>query len=522
MIMKLLNEHQKLLMRREGRVVLGPHAANLWLLTLVLTATFFAIAFSAASTDYLADKMNDPFTNWVNIDMNGADDETISSLKADLDDESKQSRFGYNGVQTEVNSSLNLVDKDGVSRLFSTLFYENLSSDLIKAVLSEDNVIDGCSISPDNLSDSSLGIIMTADALSQLGYDETDRPAYVDYHSKSENADTLGIPMLEDKIYARAPLPLLAVVKRLPMNKEAVASKYLNEVRIYSGIDCPIDLNHENYAQEFFYFVPQGIEDFTAESLREELSVSLKGCIEEVLVQEQNVDKLRPWKNGSIMRIYITAGTPLSEVNRLEQEVSDRFSGRGIKRIYNYDTIELERYTTRDNVISTHFTALDSISAFENFVKKVSGLQIEMTQVNAKKNFWAVSEMAVVLTVAMIIFSLLSIIIFIVNMMHNYFQKVKRNLGTFKAFGMSSHDLMKVYTVIIFGILLGALMITLALVGIVEILLPFREGNYPYLNLWNPITGWAIVVISISVLACIYIVMKRLLQSTPGDLIYDR
>lgn len=517
-----LNEDQRLLLKRESKVILGPHASNLWLLTLVLTATFFAIAFSAGSTDYLDDKMNDPFTNWVNIDLNGADDEAVSSLKLVVEDETVKSRFGYDGVQTEVNSSLNLVDKNGMSRLFSTLFYENLTSDLITAVLSEDNVVEGCSISTDSLSDASLGIVMTADALTHLGYEDKQWPAYVDYHSKSVDADTLGIAMLDDGIYSRAPLPLLAIVKRLPMNKEAIASKYLNEVRIKAGIDCPIDLNHENYARELFYFVPAEVEGFSSDSLKSVIPASLARYIDEVLPQPQTMDKLRPWKKGSIKRIYFSPGTPLDVVNRIEHEVSARFVSKGAERIYNYDTMELPGYTIRDNVISTHFTTLDSISGFEHFVKDVSGLQIEMTQVNAKKNFWAVSEMAGILTAAMIIFSIVSIIIFIVNMMHNYFQKVKRNLGTFKAFGVSDSGLIIVYTVMISAIVAVALLMTLILVWVVTLILPLREGNYPYLILWNPMTGWAILIISVSVIACILIVMRRLLRSTPGDLIYDR
>ncbi len=522
MNMKLLNEHQQLLMKRECKVVLGAHAVNLWLLTLVLTVTFFAISFSAASTDYLADKMNDPFTNWVNIDLSSADDETIKCLKQELDNDSIQCYFGYNGVQAEVNSSLNLVDKRGRSHILSTLFYETLSSDLIKAVLSEDNLIDGCSVSPDSISESSLGVVLTADALTRLGYDDKNWPAYVDYHSKSTCADTLGIAMLDDGLYARAPLPLLAVVKRLPMNKEAIASKYLNEVRIKAGMDCPIDLNHENYARELFYFTPQDLKDFNFDTMRASLPASMRECVDEILPQPQTLKKLRTWKKGSIIRIYIKPGTPLQDVNSIEREITGKFGTMGLVRIYNYDTMDIGSYTARDNVFSAHFTTLDSISAFENFVKRSAGIQIEMTQVNAKKNFWAVSEMAGVLTAAMIAFSIISIIIFIINMMHNYFQKVKRNLGTFKAFGVSNSSLIIVYALIILGIVIVALVLSMGIVWIVQSIIPPRSGGYNYLYLWNPITGWAVIVVLASVLACVYIVMKHLLRSTPGDLIYDR
>lgn len=525
MNMKFLSEHQRLLMRRESRVVIGRHAVNLWLFVLVLTLTFFAISFSEASTNYLAEKMNDPFTNWVNIDLNsgeGIDDQTIKNLKETLENESIQAHYGFDGVQSEINSSVNLVDRKGSSLILSTLFYETLSSDLIGAVLSEENVVNGCSIAPDSISEESLGLVITKDALLRLGYEEDSWPAYVDYHSKSTYADTLGIPMLADGIYARAPLPLLAIVKRLPMNKEVIASKYLNEVRIKAGMDCPIDLNHENYARELFYFVPQDLKDFNFDKMRASMPSSISENIDEMLSQPQIMGKLGNWKEGSIIRVYVKPGLTLHSVNQINQEIIRLFGSKGIERIYNYDTMEISGSTYRDNVYSAHFVNLDSISEFENFVKSAAGLQIEMTQVNAKKNFWAVSEMTRVLTAAMIIFSIISIIIFIVNMMHNYFQKVKRNLGTFKAFGVSNNSLIAVYTVIILGIVVVALVISLAAVWVVQAILPMRSGGYPYLDLWNPTTEFAVVIILASVVVSVYIVMKRQLQSTPGDLIYDR
>ena len=526
--MKKFKEHQYLLMQRESRVVLGLHAVNLWLLVLVLTATFLAIAFSAGCMAYLNDKMNDPFTNWVNIDLNGngtedeSIDEIIDKLKTSLDDDSIRKRFGFDGVQTEINSSLNLVSTNGSRKLFSTLFYENLSSDLIAAVLNEENVINGSSINPDSIISNSLGVIMTLDALRNLGYDYDHLPAFVDYHSKSVGADTLGISMLDDGYYTRAPLPLLAVVKRLPMNKDAITSKYLNEIRLNIGNDCPIDMNHESYARELFFYVPSEVNDFEKSDVQKALSDFLRSYVDEVLVQSQIRGKLRSWKAGKIYRVYTKPGLSLDTIKTIEQEILNLYAQNGVKRIYNYDTPDDVEYTTRDNVISTHFTHLDSIGSFEHYVKELSGLQIEMTQVNSKKNFWAVSTMANILTAAMIIFSIISIIIFIVNMMQSYFQKVKRNLGTFKAFGISTSELTKVYVVIIVGIVVVALVVAMAIVWITEMILPLKEGEFKYLILWNSMTMWAVLIILISTICSVLIVMRRLLRQTPGDLIYDR
>lgn len=519
--MKLFKEHQYLLMRRECRVVLGRRASNLWLLTIVLTATFFAVAFSAASIAYLKDKMDDPFTNWVNIDLRGTNDKKIEHLKNLLDTDSVQRHYGFNGVQSEVNHSLNLVTTNGKAKIFSTLFYETLSSNLIKAVLSEENIVNGCSIDRDDITDSSLGVIMTMEAMENLGYSEDNLPAYVSYYSKSVGADTLGLTMLDNQ-YARAPLPLLAVVKRLPMNKEAIASKYLHEVRIMVGRDCPIDINHENYAKELFYFVPKNlVEDFTVDAVRLILPSDLAEHVDEVLCQEQVKARLQSWKEGAIMRVYAKTGTKRKDVNRIENELTKHFDGRGLERIYNYDNVKAE-YKEHDNVYSVYFERLDSIASFERFVKAASTLQIEMTQVNAKKNFNAVSKMAIVLTVAMLVFSIISIIIFIVNMMQSYFPKVKRNLGTFKAFGLSTGELVKVYVVIIVGIVIMALIMALTIVGFTELFLPLRDNESKYLILWNMWTCSVVALILFSTLVSVIVVLRSLLRNTPGNLIYDR
>lgn len=519
--MKLFKEHQYLLMRRECRVVLGRRASNLWLLTIVLMATFFAVAFSVASIAYLEDKMNDPFTNWVNIDLRNTDKENIDRLRDLLDTDSVQRHYGFNSVQSEINNSLTLVSASGQSKLFSTLFYENLSNNLIKAVLKEDNVINAYSINPDDITDSSLGVIMTIEALEDLGYSVDNLPAYINYYSKSVGADTLGLKML-DNGYARAPLPLLAAVKRLPMNKEAIASKYLHEVRIMEGRDCPIDINHENYARELFYFVPKHLtEEFTEEAVRRILPSDLAVHVDEVLSQGQVKKRLQPWKEGTIMRVYAKTGTKREEVNRMEGELTKHFDGRGLERIYNYDNVKVE-YKERDNVYSVYFEELDKIEEFERFVKAASTLQIEMTQVNAKKNFSAVSNMAIVLTVAMLVFSIISIIIFIVNMMQSYFPKVKRNLGTFKAFGLSTNELVRVYVVIIVGIVIMALIMALTIVGLTELLLPLRDNESEYLILWNMWTASVVAIILFCTLVSVIVVLRNLLRSTPGNLIYDR
>ena len=149
-----------------------------------------------------------------------------------------------------------------------------------------------------------------------------------------------------------------------------------------------------------------------------------------------------------------------------------------------------------------------------------------MTQVASKENFNAVSVMANILSWAMIVFALICIIMFVVNMLQSYFQKVKRNMGTFKAFGINSSELINVYVLILLAMIFSAVCVALGFTWLIELLLPLfgllKDGEFNYLYLWNSKTMWAIVVIVVATIATVHIVMTRLLRQTPGDLIYDR
>ena len=532
--MKLFNEHQYLLMRRESRDVLGRKAVNLLLLILVFAATFFSIAFSAGSMAYLDEKMNDPFTNWVNIDR-GQDTKTISQLRVKLDDDSIRQHFSFNGVQTEISSSLPLVTPSGQSPLFSMLHYEDMTSDLIHAVLSDDNVVGGISIIPDSISKRTLGIIMTYEALIRLGYTIDNVPAFVNTPCKAPEADTLGYKMLAED-YVRAPLPLLAVVKRLPMNKDMVASKYMYQQYHDTAIDGPFYMNNEDYVRTLRFFVLNEVSNFEEGALQ---------CIHDTLrrdavvhVAEESVqDRLRSWKKGRVMTVYVgMPGTPLPVLIEIEKRILNQYGKDEVTRVYHYNESTQNRYegengegmvmSSDDDIISAHFERLDSIRPFERFIKEVSGLQIEMSQVNAKENFKAVSNMADVLSIAMIVFSITSIIIFIINMLQSYFHKVRRNLGTFKAFGLSIKELMKVYVAINVAIVILALIISLSLTWFTELLLSvlgiMKDGTYSWLLLWNGKTCFAVIIILASTILSVFFVMRRLLRQTPGNLIYDR
>ena len=518
-----------MLMRRESRAVIGRRATNLWLLALVLIATFMSIAFSSASLAYLDKKMNDPFTFWLNVYRDSNPSANFRDIADALVLDSLPEHYLYDGVQTEIKTSMDMFGDTGAVVAFSIQHYEDMSSDLIEKVLSDDNVVKNrrkyLSISHDSISPNSLGIIMTGDAMKKLGYDLESTPAFVDLRVPANSADTLGFQVTEDG-YVHAPVPLLAVVNRLPMNKDILSSRYFYMQYNEEGDTEPFNMSKDDYARFLYFFVPTEVTDFddVAASFVPD-SLQAGGVVTEG-ARIQN--RLHSWHPGCIKKVCIAKRPPISVVNNIERQVLTTFAERGVQRVYDYDETqkEISSASNLDNGLSIHFSRLDSIRVFDDYMKTRWSLPVEMSQVNSKENFAAVSTMANILTVALIVFSIIAIVIFIVNMLQSYFQKVKRNLGTFKAFGISTRELIMVYMTIIVGIVIAALAIALGATWCCELTLNALDITKPdgsaHLDLWNARTLWAIVIIMASTVLSVLTVMRRLLRHTPGDLIYDR
>lgn len=529
--MKIFSPYQILLMQRESKAVMGRHALGLWLLSLVLIATFLSIAFSAGSMAYLEEKMNDPFTFWLNIKR----DSPSLNLRHVADEimlDSLPERFLYNNAQTEISTSIDLFTKKDQEMVFTIQHFEDLSSDLIQKVLGEENVIKKAgkplSIKHDSISQESLGVIMTLDAMRRLGYMDEDIPAYVNLRVPANDADTLKFNTIKD--FVRAPIPLLAVVRRLPMNKDILSSRYMyiqyNDIRDVE----PFNLSKEHYARRLYFFVPSEVGEFDDTAL---LCIPDSLRSDPVQIEGERIqNRLRSWRSGCIKKVCIAGLPDIGTIHEIEQAILSQFAAKGVERVYDYDEthFDLNDDDLSDNGLSVHFAKLDSIRSFEKYITTAKEdwkkLIVEMSQVNSKENFNAVSTMANILTVALIVFSIIAIVIFIVNMMQSYFQKVKRNLGTFKAFGMSTKELIRVYVTIIVGIVMTALAIALTVTWSVELFLRIlditKSGGAPHLILWNSRTLWAIVIILACTVISVLFVMRRLLRHTPGDLINDR
>lgn len=521
----MIKEYLKLLAQRESKVVLGKYYSNMWVLAIVFIATFVSIAFSNGSMIYLEEKMNDPFTNWVDI-PNDFENSNFDAFKSELEEERTREHFRIKNVQLDLYRSLTLLQNNlSTNHYMRCRYFGDMHSDIVNAILADDNVVNDCVIDKDLLLNNTPGIVMTQDAIERLGYSLDNLPAYVDYLAHNENADSLYGAKLIDDLFLPMPLPLLAVVKRLPSNLDFIASS-----RLYSAVNPEFlfTLEHKDnstYLESALFSVAQDYKE-TFENIVSSLELPDSIPALSIILKEQGMHKvIKSWRNDVIYQVYVGDGdaSPIVHYDVCERikAVCDSIA---VKRVYPY--ADKEAGETTGAYLSVNFASLDSIRAFEKFAKDNYGVRVDMTLVNSKENFNAVSVMANILSWAMIIFSIVCIVMFIVNMLQSYFQKVKRNMGTFKAFGINSAELIMVYVGIMLVIVIAAILIALGVSWFAELLLPLfgfvKEGGYNYLHLWNSKTLWSILIIIFSTVVTVCIVMSKQLKQTPGDLIYDR
>ena len=543
--MKLnLPDYLRLFIRREGKIVLGKHYSNVWLLTAVLVSTFLAIAFANGSLNYLNYKMNDPFIKWVDI-KNENNASAFERLEQALGDSTLARTYHYQSFSYDYEYSYYFFGQaESVHVYLKCRFFDVQNKDLIEAILDNENRIAG--LEPrevPNISDNSIGVFMTEKAMARLGYKEA--PAYVDLYQYSLGAANYGFTEVNGRV--RVPVPVLGVVRRLPGSVDLVA--FTNLYRQKFDEAKALNMNNEEYASSLCYFIPEDVDpaDFDVK-LTELLSARTDAPF---IVDDQSFDpkELYSYKNRETEvdedgYVYHYLGfrqvfptdtlkiTPevCADVNKA---IMAEYAGMGVHRIFKYD------YSTSDlptgDYLSIHFDDLKMIKPFAEDVVNACELEIEMSQINAKENFHSVSIMAITLSVVMVIFAVICILLFLVNLLQSYFQKVKRNIGTFKAFGISNKELRRVYMTIMLALVGISVTVSLVFVGLVQALLPVlgvvKGEGFGYLSLWRcdvihvfppMICVAAVVIVLVSAAVTVRIVLNNLLSATPGDLIYDR
>ena len=402
-----MKQYLKLLMAREAKEVLGKNGSNLWILTLVLVATFASIAFSEGSMIYLKDKMEDPFTNWVSI-AKTINNDRFNEFRDSLELDSNKLHFDYGNVLMDQFTNYTIMGNKDRTDYLSARFFGDIHSKLVKAIFAEDNLIEGCKIDSSLLISNTMGFIITMDAAKRIGYDESYLPSYISYCAgQKDGADTLGLDLKLGNEFYPVAIPVLAVVRRLPNNVDLMSANFFYEQQhTNADVTHPFDFTtHESeYLHRLSFYVSNeiGANEFDA-YVRSIVPDSLKSIMQ-VYDDSQRCPELMSWKPGSIRMIYIgDERQPRQLFQSVANSIEQHYDPNQVRRVHQL--IYGSNKAPRGSYLSVEFNSLNHIREFEAYAKHF-GIQLEMEQVNSKENFNAVTVMAGILSAAMVIFSI--------------------------------------------------------------------------------------------------------------------
>jgi hypothetical protein len=171
--------------------------------------------------------------------------------------------------------------------------------------------------------------------------------------------------------------------------------------------------------------------------------------------------------------------------------------------------------------LAFNFNDLGEVREFKSFMASRFRMNINLAQVEAKDNFKKVTQITFVVCATLFIFGILSIVLFITNLLRTHLEGIRSNLGTLKAFGLKDGWLQNTYNIIISYFL--AFAFTIALIPLIIIVVSSKLIlEKPPFDLFN---GYILASILVIFAVSLYFARKTagdLVQATPGDLIYGR
>jgi hypothetical protein len=465
--------------------------------------------------------MNDPFINWVNIDVPYKKAEEISKIKEDLNKPELKKEFSYTNITGYYKYPLNFIDNKNKKTYCKIGRSVNFDNPILEVILNERNIIKGKSFT----NNEDIGLIVTEKFLNDLNYNTNASFVFMSLAQwNNNNAD----------IYASIPLPIIAVVHELPdLCDFATTTYFYNQRMVDIKSDNPFSPSHTN---EIICFIQS---DSTK-------AIKFKKEVDDFCKNDEVFKKLEPYcsierntlsyQNGFNISISIYPEPDSTAiVNSLFSRLlkAKDLSKYSFIQMYNYklNSIPESEYRFFDN-LSVNFTRLDKLRDFRSKLFELTGITIDMAQINSKENFNFVSRLTRIMSLILLGFSILSISLFVSNLLKNHLQKIKMNIGTFKAFGLYDITLKKIYLSIMLTFIIFTTFISLVfswifgISGGIRLILYLLNSNleknqnyYKLFDTWTFIAIFAIIIIN-------YVVIlrqtKRILDCTPGDLIYER
>lgn len=503
-ILAIKTDFQQLFFNREYQTLKGASTdkfilANKEILKLVgiLFLTLIALGLSLGGLQKLEKRMNNPFTNWVNVPVSYKVEKHFTTILTRFENEALKDSFLLNNISNYTVTRKQFIHATSGQTYNQKGRTVNSNSALLRKILSdkEGNVIVNWVGNDSVFKDYPCGIIVTKSMLENLGY--------INPLSQKK------IILKDDSGYTIF-IEVLAIVKELPDLCDFLTSPVLYNLLIKAMDET--GFIEQTGTSNILHFV-------SSTNDVDELEAKVKGAITDYKLNKIKTQSysINESENHWYHQLIFTRSFPISKSLELFEKIDIANSFYLTKWNCNqrFDYIQSPDY------LAFNFNQLDKIKMFKNHTEEVYDIEVDMNQIEAKENFALVSRLSRFTLLALFVFSLASILFFINSLLEIHLEKIKPNIGTFKAFGLSNKFLTSSYLKIIGVFIL--LSTFLAFIGalcakLIDVFLGLKSNFI----LFDLRIGVAFIFLLLLSLLFSMFTINRILKETPGNLIYGR
>lgn len=529
-------KYKQLFLVKEGRSLIGKGYTNLIALIAILSITLMAIGFANGSLEYLNKKLNDPFVNWITITIPQARADQTNKMLQVLNSEEIKKEFSIKSVLTYKEQALGFKDqKDNIfnqAQGRSVQLGEYGEDPMIQDIMKDGNRIFGDEHGFRGPKD--LSIIVTEKFLKQFNYNTETPLVYFDNPVK----DTI----TNKWVSLSVPIGIRGVVKDMPGKVDFIYSQYFLQAYLQTN-KCTFDIRQKHEIK----IIVDGDKD-----LANSIITAAKAFFE----SNQEFSKYDPLpfnpaiNKDSYHNYYeFLIGFypwPLSDdtvnlvYNKLINSTQMKPFKKNIFRSYRYDDFSEDfSQPPRFDIMSINFEKLDHVRKFGSYIsynfnsiddRKLGNLiELDLANIREKENFLFLSNTAKIISFLVLIFGLITVILFISNLLKAHLSKIQMNIGTYKAFGLADKEAQGIYFIIILRFILVCLfssfIFSFGAGFFIDSILKeyiFIEDNNSFFKLIDSFTFFSIFIIIGSGIIVSWFTVNRMLNKSPGDLIFNR
>lgn len=493
--------YNKIYFNREFNSLSGIGKRNIIILSIMLFLTLIALAYAIGGIEKLKEKMENPFSNWIELPIPHNKQEDAYDLMNYFEEKQNKDSFNISSLSPHIIIYRELLSLG--SNKANTVKIRSIHqlSKLREEILIPSNIYSNKFYLDQQ--DKNCGIII--------------KKACFDNLSIPLSSDFLYLPVIEEgstykNVYY---LPIIAIVNDLPDNADAIISNHLSKLFMDDWESSSfISIGSINKLNIIFDGERADLEKVLAHEfpLLDTLDVS---------IQAFDAEEYFFGSNSKLVKIFLDQPISFEQRNSLSNQIVNTD-----KRCYSYTAYECDigekLEIKKPYYLAFNFSKLDKVAELKTFLKNKFDFEIPMGKIKDKENYYTVGLLTFIISILLFSFGLISIILFVQNLLRSHLEKIKKNIGTLKAFGVDNRTIQRMYLRIIIYFISICMLIALIAGLILSIINNYLlKIEIPLLLLDYRII-LAIIVLYISSLFTAIQVIKSTLQKSPGDLIYNR